>query len=464
MAGAKIPSWDETIEIPAWDQTEDPSAPEKFSRDDVSFLGSDKAGPAASLMFPRAAKASAEGKGYGGQVGASLLDLLSLPGRGIGSTGEAPKGGGLNEALGDTKGKGITQAILRDPGAAAAAATAPFTGGLPLLASGAIAGAGSAAAHQGEKVLEGGKASPLGAAGEVALNAVIPAGLQKLGKPLQAAGKGFMQSILKPSKFLREKTNLDMGTLIETLGSMRPFKGSVRGMGKKADALEGAANTKYGDIVAQNADTKINPKEALSKTGLGFQKEFEVGKKHLDVIDGLERGGKKINDLLARQGVEDGGNPLPQAVEVRKSIGRMGKYNANKDPKDLEGEAQFARQMYDHLSDQEAKAVPDLVPVKDELHRLYPMQEAVANAQGARANNFYPGLTDNLALNAMAQADKWEKTIPGTAMFLANRTFKNPAAATGIYKLGKALEGQGPGVSAAQAALLRSLGAGFRED
>lgn len=470
----KYPQYQEKI-------TDDAPAPAKHedARGDVTLM---------EAVFPRASKATSESKGLGSRAGASLLDLVSLPGRAVAASTEHPiipfaypgdlnslgkvdKGpftseGGkkFSKSLSDTKGSSLLGQIVRDPGAAAALATAPLTGGLSLPIAGAIGGAASAAAHQGDRALEGKGVSPAGAAGEVALNAALPYGAKKLGTGLKYAGKGYMQSILKPSEFLREKTNLDMGDLIETLGSMRPFKGSIRGMGKTADALEKNANKKYGEIVAENADVKIDPKEALSKTGLGLQKEFEVGKKHFDVYPSMERGGKKIGDRLEKQGVPEGGNTLPEAVELRKSVGRMGKYNANKDPRDLEGETQFAREMYNNLSEQEAAKVPDLKPVKEELSKLYPMQEAVANAQGRMANNFYPGLTDNIALNAAAQADSWDKTIPGTIMFLANRTLKSPSAATTAYKAGKALENQGPGVTAAQAALLRALGQGFRGD
>ena len=226
---AKAPAWEETSEIPAWDETEDISAPPKPPksnlRDDVTFAGSEKAGKTASAFLPRTAKAAAEDKSYGNQAGSAGLDLLSLVGRALmtekgreNARGnkirqllgkeEAPQSDfDWRESLADTQGKGFVDKVVRDPGMAAALMAVPFTAGLSslpvygrLAAQGAAAGAASAGAHQAENVIQGEGVKAGQAAGEIALNALIPMAGKALVGPMKSAGAKILHSVVKPEK------------------------------------------------------------------------------------------------------------------------------------------------------------------------------------------------------------------------------------------------------------------------
>lgn len=230
---AKAPAWEETSEIPAWDETEDISAPPKPPksnlREDVTFAGSEKAGKTASAFLPRTAKAVAEDKSYGNQAGSAGLDLLSLVGRALmtekgreGAKGnkfrqmlgkeEAPQSDfDWRESLADTQGKGFVDKVVRDPGMAAALMAAPFTAGLSslpvygrLAAQGAAAGAASAGAHQAENVIQGEGVKAGQAAGEIALNALIPMAGKWGSGLLKKAGTKILHSVIKPEKAVQK--------------------------------------------------------------------------------------------------------------------------------------------------------------------------------------------------------------------------------------------------------------------
>lgn len=211
-----------------------PAAPKSNLREDVTFAGSEKAGKGASAVFPRTAKAVGEGKGYGSQALASIVDLLSLPGRTIASTrgGEAGQnpfeygkpfslnpeairegaGDGAHlESLAETKGKSLGGSIVRDPGMAAALSMTPFTGGfsaLPvygrLAAQGFAAGLASAGAHQADNILEGEGVKAGQALGEIALNALIPMAGKAIATPLKKAGTKILHSVIKPEKVVQK--------------------------------------------------------------------------------------------------------------------------------------------------------------------------------------------------------------------------------------------------------------------
>ena len=410
--------------------------------------------PLMEALFPRRAKAMKEDAGMGRQLGARAADVASLPLSAAYAGAETLTGkGSFKENLANRQGGSLIKRIANDPATLPAALV---TGGgstiAQLAATGAKAGAASAAAHQVENVGEGRPVELGKAALEVITSVLLPPGAKKAGETGKAAGKGFMQSILKPSKFLREQEKVDMGELIETLGSKRLLKGSVSGMAKKAEKLENSLTGQYDDIVSRNAQKKINTRGALATTRRGFESGFTNEKKYGDVIEGLEKGADYWKKIQDRQGSQSGWVDLPQEVNFRQSVG------------ELEGVAQFARQFYKNLTAQESRLVPELAPVKGQLSRLYPLRETVENAQGRTANNFYPGLTDNIALAAAAQAQKPEMSIPGLLLFLANRTVKNPSAATATYQVGKGMEAPGAAQQAVRAALKRALGQGFRGD
>lgn len=463
---AKIPSWDETTEIPSWDDTQPIEAPKAEKAAGTTMM---------DALFPRRAQATKDNAGPVRQFAARAADvgsnLLGVPYAAV-ETLAGPKEkrstllggeGSFKENLMDREGGTIVKRIANDPATVPTAMITGPGGTLRQLATtGLKQGAASAAAHQAENVGEGRDIEPGQAALEALLGASLPVAAQKGGQALKATGKGFMQSIIKPSKFLRETEKIDMGDLIENLGSMRPFKGSVAGMAKKAGGLTDDLGKQYDDVVKANAGTQIDVPDAIQGTKQKFNDAFVNEKKLGDVIDGIDRGGEYWADINQRQGATP--YNLPEAVNFRKSVGRMGRYNENKDPRDLEGLAQFSRSLYGDLSEKEAAAVPALVPLKNQLSTLYPLQEAVENAQGRTANNFYPGLTDNIALASAAQASKPEMSIPALALFLANRIAKNPAAATTMYKGGKALEAPGAGQEAMRAAVKRALGQSFREE
>jgi hypothetical protein len=432
-----------------------PQAVKPAPSKDISWL---------DALMPSRARAEKEGASIPRQMLARAKDVATVGPAAAYAAAETVKNDrSFKENLADREGGSILKRVANDP---ATIPTAMMTGGGSTVAQVAKAGLKqglvSAGTHQAENLAEGREIDPKAAAAEIALSALLPAAAKKGGQALKAAGKGFMQSILKPSKFLREKEGIDMGDLIELLGSKRPFKGSVAGMAKTAGELEQDLLAQYDDAVTANAAAQVDVPAAIQGTKQKFADEFTQQKMHGDVIEGLEKGGDYWTQINQRQGATP--YPLKEAVEFRKTVGKAGRYNSNKDPRDLEGVAQFARSLYGDLTGREAAAAPSLVPVKEGLSKLYPLQEAVENAQGRTANNFYPGLTDNIALAAAAQAQRPEMSIPGLALFLANRIVKNPAAATTAYQAGKALEAPGPGQEAMRAAVKRALGQSFRGD
>lgn len=194
-------------------------------RDQVTFLGSENLGKLMADVFPRMARGTVEGKGAGAQAGAGLLDAISLPGRGIAASGEAPKDATWkdgNPSLGKIEGDRFVEKVLRDPGTGAAILAAPFTGGLSAIpeigalgeiiqgaraanfarlgAQGLAAGTASATAHQGENLLNSKDVNPYSAAGEVALNALIPVAGKAIAPIIKGAGVKIYNSILKPSE------------------------------------------------------------------------------------------------------------------------------------------------------------------------------------------------------------------------------------------------------------------------
>lgn len=260
MAG-KIPTWEETDSIPSWDETAPTAARPKEQRPpqplthDVQAFGSDQAGKLASQYFPRAAKAASQGKGYGPQVGASILDLLSLPGRAIRSSGVAPKGATWRDGNPELA---RTDGFMADPGMGAALLTAPFTMGASIpaiMGAGAVAGTASAAAHQGDKMLEGGEFSPGQTAGEIALNTLLPVVARGAGHGLQWSGKKIMNTIMKVKEGIQEqiaKTGEEtIADLIfkHNLDSPIPFRGGVEGIQTRNNALRQKANDAFGNIL-----------------------------------------------------------------------------------------------------------------------------------------------------------------------------------------------------------------------
>lgn len=175
-------------------------------------------------FMPRTTKAGREGAGLGKKALAIGNDLLSLPGRLADSKGGAvPNYGGLGVTappiaprpedvqahlndMADTQGKGFVSGAIRSPGTAAAILAAPLTGGVSLggiggaALRGGLTGLASAAAHQGDNVLEGQGVSPLGAGAEVALNAAIPAIGTWAAPYVKLAGSKIFNSVIKPTK------------------------------------------------------------------------------------------------------------------------------------------------------------------------------------------------------------------------------------------------------------------------
>lgn len=217
----KIPTWDETTEIPSWDQTKpiDAKASKPAPRDQVTFLGSEGLGKLMADVFPRVARGTVEGKGGGSQAAAGLLDALSYPGRSLAGSGVVPKGRTWrdgNPEVGKIHGDGFVENVVRDPGTGASLLATPFTGGLSavpeitaavraanfarLAGQGAITGAASAAAHQTDRAISGQKIDPYSAAGEIALNALIPVTGKAVAPYVEKAGVKIFNSVVKPSK------------------------------------------------------------------------------------------------------------------------------------------------------------------------------------------------------------------------------------------------------------------------
>lgn len=282
-----------------------PAKAEPAPREQVTFLGSDNLGKLMADVFPRVARETVKGSGYGKQVGAGILDELSLPGRGVAASGEAPNGTKFldgNPSLGKIKGDGFVENVLRDPGTGAALLAAPLTGGLSLVpevaaageiataarlanyarvaGQGAVAGAASATAHQGERALDGQGVSLPQTAGEIALSTLLPVGARVGGGVLQAGGKKILNTILKLKEGVQEqvaktgyKTIADL-IFKHNLDSPIPFRGGVSGIESRNNALRAKANDEFGKIL-DDADrvvtvtSKAPPAQAAAgKTGI----------------------------------------------------------------------------------------------------------------------------------------------------------------------------------------------------
>jgi hypothetical protein len=279
-------------------------------RDQVTFLGSENLGKIMADVFPRVAKGAVEGRGAGAQAGAGLLDAASLPGRGIASTGVALEGATWrdgNPELGKIKGERFAGKVLRDPGTGAALLAAPFTGGasIPaLIASGAFTGAASATAHQGENLLEGRDFSPGQAAGEIALNALLPILAKGGGKVLKAGGKKILNTILKPKEGVQEQiTKTGEKTIADLifkhkLDSPIPFTGGVEGIQTRNSVLRAKANEEFGKILDE-AD------RAVTLTSKAPPKAAPAGKTNIFTSGGVDDAIRMPPEQAARLGRAD---------------------------------------------------------------------------------------------------------------------------------------------------------------
>lgn len=151
-------------------------------------------------ILPRTYKADVvDNSGLGRKILAAGEDVLSLPGRALGSISKAPsaypnmthfgteekrQNQDFMKSMSDTEGSGFVQKLIRDPallpglatgGALVKGATELGLTGLKALSSaGAAAGAQSAVVHQADNVSQGKEINPLSAAMEVGTGAVIP--------------------------------------------------------------------------------------------------------------------------------------------------------------------------------------------------------------------------------------------------------------------------------------------------
>jgi hypothetical protein len=282
----KYPTYRESVtDDPPNEETANPgnTKPEVSSaRDNVTFLGSETLGKFAADMFPRVAKGAVEGRGMLHQAGAGLNDALSLVGRGIASSGVAPEGAKLsdgNPGLGEIKGSTLSGRILRDPGAGAALAAAPFTGGVSLGGLGGVAlrggltGLASVGAHQNENLLEGQGFRPGEAAGEMALNVGIPVAGKILAPVAKRAGVKIYNSILKPSErtikagFAPSKAEVMKGTeaLLET---GHTSKGSLADANRSVDDRIDELAAQIEDIITQKSRPQTVTTKAAAFQGL----------------------------------------------------------------------------------------------------------------------------------------------------------------------------------------------------
>ena len=268
------------------------AAPKSNLRDDVTFLGSEKLGKAASALFPKTAKATAEGKGYGGKLLGSSQDVASplralrvlLPevqtrdasGKMVNAKGES-----LPESYKDRlkmAGEKVasTQGPLADPGLVPALAAGVLTGGAPLLAQGAAAGLASAAGHQAENVSEGRGFKPGQAVGEIALSALIPQLLKSGGTAAKKKAVQIIQTAFKAGKRVGGEKVLSPAlaeTALQKYGSLKGTEGIAGKLSSVHDdinrqfenLMKGPAKNKQVDVRAalNAADNRV---DRLAKT------------------------------------------------------------------------------------------------------------------------------------------------------------------------------------------------------
>lgn len=480
----KIPSWDQTTEIPAWDDTKPiepkPAKAEPNARDQVTFLGSENLGKLMADVFPRVARETVKGSGYGKQVGAGLLDELSLPGRGVASSGEAPKGATWkdgNPELGKIKGDGFAQNVMRDPATGAALLMAPITFGasIPaLMGAGAIAGLASASAHQGERALEGQDVSIPQAAGEVALNTLMPAVGNVGGRVLQGTGKKILNTILKPKEGVQdqiERTGAKhIADLIfgRNLDSPIPFTGGVSGIQARNDAVRAEANKAFGGVMDANKSVDVDLLKAAADAEAKMGNDFATKGTHSGVLPGIETG---KNHWLAslEKGAPSGKAPLAFSQGHKQEVGEAGNFLAT-DPHEVKGAARFANEYYNQIRDAQNALVPELKPLNKTLSDTRPIKEALADA--------IPRLEKN---NLITPSDMWTlgpaallgggvglggggtsgSALAFAAPLIANRLSKNPTFASQMYRLGESMIDPGTASTIRKRAIERMLSTGL---
>lgn len=473
------PEFDPTTGEPVFEDAAPVAAPAKPNpRDQVTFLGSETLGKLAADMFPRVAKGTVEGRGMGAQAGAGLIDAITLPGRGIASSGPAPAGATWrdgNPELGRTEGKGFADRVLRDPGTGAAMATAPFTGGLSLMGlpglagAGAIAGAASATAHQGERILDGKKFSPGQAAGEVALNTVMPLAAKGAGKVLQAGGKKILDAIVKPSESVREqigKTGAKgIGDLIfrEGVDSPIPFRGGLEGIAKRTDDVRAGANKTFGEVMDANKGVEVDLLKANSDASGKMAQEFADQGKHAGVLPGIKKGEEYWLDALAQK-TGNGKAPLAFSQGYKQEAGAAGNF-LDTDPGEVKGAARYATELYRQTRDQQNQLVPDLIPLNKTLSDTRPIKDALADAlpRIQKNNMITPSDLWTLGPAALAggEATAVGGAVPGSIAFaapiVANRLSKNATFASQLFRIGRSMDTPGPVGEARKKAIERLL-------
>lgn len=428
-------------------------------RKGLTFAGSEAAGEAASGLFPRAAEAAAEGKGYGRQVLGAGLDLLSLPGRAAASLGK-DKGESTLNSMADTEGDNFVGKVLRDPATGAALLTAPVGGaavgltrGLGLGArlggaatAGALEGTASAAAHQGEAVNQGKSVDMGEAAGEVALNAAIPVGAGLLG----AGGKQLLRGAGGLLKMHGEKiaTTTIKPSLKDMKDGFRIANVFKHGLEGTLEETQEKLSTKFDDLSRQlsekiqGSDAKVDLLDVLDEatSSIGADKAGSFGKNSK-----MEAAAAFLLDEI-NEVAPDGVVDLATAQKLKRGLGKLGAWEWQKTDPEASAREALANAMYSKLKTVIEKNAPEGVKeINQQLAELIPIERAVVRRMPVEARNQALSLTDVIAAAGPAAGGLAAGGLPGLAAgaagLAANRARKSPKLAAAGYRLGEKMGG-----------------------
>lgn len=388
-------------------------------------------------------------------IGGAALDVLSLPGRIIGSAPEAMStvGDGM-EAVSKTgaePGTGIVQKVLRDPanipsmavggplgrgGVAVASKVAPNVAkGIGLALGGAGEGAVSAAIHQGEAAQRGDEVSPLVALGEIGVSGLMGGAPSVLRKGLKEHGEKVVMSTMKPSA--RDIADGFKAQNVYKYG----LDGTLEQSSEKADALFKDLSQQLKEKIGSSSE-QIDVIDVLSQT-LG-----DVSKNRADFFGknaGMDKAAQFFIDEIEKV-APDGVVDLATAQQIKRGTGKLGAWQFGSPDPDANAREALADAFYTNMK----KAIEDKAPegvkeINKQLSDIIPIEKAIIRRLPVEQRNAPIGLFDMMSLvggggaGLIAGGPAGAAATAGAAM-AGQRAIRSPRVGAIGYRASQAAE------------------------
>lgn len=449
----------------------------------------------ARALFPRSFKANDEDAGIGRRLlsaaGDAVTGLIRVPAAAgsalaakAGLTSDTPTPGmsapgttftsalqNLNQGKNEWGDQSMVAGMANDPATvptalvpvgelgAAAKAAPGFVGKLAQVGGkvglgalqGLKMGAVGALAHQADNYAQGKDVSLGDAAKEAATNAAVGGAIPLVGEALQGAGKGILNTVIKPGK-IGAKRGFEIGNVFD------------QGIDKGAYTLEGIGQNAEDKIAGHTADVKSAIADKMAETPAeGQTNRINVSKMVGDVeseFQDLIKNGKMAGEAPALEGAlkhwEDAFNKIadPETGEVPLDVANNLKSSLQQDAKKYYEAARTSgaeepsvkEKVASALAKKLRAAIEDMVPdVKEPnaaMSKLIPVRDAI------ESRNIIANQNQGLGLGRLAA---WGEGIRGAVsghlaellIPLAYEVQRSPLAAAKMLRLGQALQRPG---------------------